>query len=477
MRTHTSLAAIIGLTLAAGIAGAADHRDSPLVLNDPAADINDVYTFVNPNNPGELVVALTVSPVANVISRFSDAVEYRVHLGVGDRSVVVTCTFPGSTLVNCNGDGGLNASGQLNRINDGEGMRVWAGLRDDPFFFDLVAFNETRAAVAPRFTNPGNNFFNGLDTLAIVLGIDSATLLNEGESPVVSVYGSTNRIGGTGLNNAFSGSWHDAANPGQGILAQVLGPETQGGPDRFNVAWFLNRPDGSVFWVVGTGPIQGNVATVPMYYTEGGTFPPPFTDGQISVQPFGEVEFEFSSCAEGVMRYTSELPEFGSGELPLDRLSVIKDLPCALLVDGQIDRMGRPGVNTALIDLLTSTGKKDAYNRAENPADWTGFTAEIEANLTALDTLDGTTGNSVLPPAALAPVLANDRLLVNTAVPACDAYLAVELGITDQCGGRTLDRDVIDDTLGAIVGPGVGDGVADDSDDLDDFPFLGLPNG
>ena len=81
-----------------------------------------------------------------------------------------------------------------------------------------------------------------------------------------------------------------------------------------------------------------------------------------------------------------------------------------------------------------------------------------------------------LPAAALAPVLTDDRLIVNTAVATCDAYLAVELGVTTQCGGRTLSRDVIDDTLGAVVGPGVKDNVANDSTFLTDFPFLGVPN-
>ena len=43
------------------------------------------------------------------------------------------------------------------------------------------------------------------------------------------------------------------------------------------------------------------------------------------------------------------------------------------------------------------------------------------------------------------------------------------------CGGRTLARDVIDDSLGAIVGPGVRDNVSNDSVFLSDFPFLGRP--
>ncbi|MCB1613331.1 MAG: hypothetical protein KDI60_16490 [Xanthomonadales bacterium] len=89
-------------------------------------------------------------------------------------------------------------------------------------------------------------------------------------------------------------------------------------------------------------------------------------------------------------------------------------------------------------------------------------------------TLDGVSGNALLPAATLASVLVDDRLLIDTSKANCDAYLAVELGLAD-CGGRTLARDIIDDSLGVIVGPGVSDNVANDSVFLGDFPFLGRP--
>ena len=82
----------------------------------------------------------------------------------------------------------------------------------------------------------------------------------------------------------------------------------------------------------------------------------------------------------------------------------------------------------------------------------------------------------MLPPDPLAGVLVDDRLIIDTAIPTCDAYLAVELGVANQCGGRTLTRDVIDDTFGAVIGPGVSDHVGNDSTFLADFPFLGVPN-
>src|SRR5687768_10260007 len=53
--------ALATLALLALPAQSADHRDAPGVNEDPRADINDIYTFVNPNN-GNVVLAMTVNP-------------------------------------------------------------------------------------------------------------------------------------------------------------------------------------------------------------------------------------------------------------------------------------------------------------------------------------------------------------------------------------------------------------------------------
>ena len=140
----------------------------------------------------------------------------------------------------------------------------------------------------------------------------------------------------------------------------------------------------------------------------------------------------------------------------------------------QLDREGRPGVNTVLI----SSNLKNAYNAATERATWPSlFQDEIAANLTVVDGLDGEIGNALLGDSqALAGVLVDDVLIIDTSIANCDAYLAVELGIADSCGGRTLERDVIDDTLTALVGVPVSDNVANDSTFLAQFPFLGDPN-
>jgi hypothetical protein len=482
MKSHRLSLALALAAASLSPAFAADHRDGPLATSDPTADINDVYPFINPNDPSELIVAVTVVPVANSNSRFSDVVEYKLHLdnGANSGTTTFTCTFPDdATRVSCgNATGSLSASGPLNRTNANGNLRVWAGLRDDPFFFDLDAFNRTREAISPRFTNPGVNFFAGLNTLSIVLGIKHTALTNAGANPTLKVYSSTNRTGDAGISSAMSGAWYDPANAGHGLVLHVIDGGPSPAPDKLVTYWAVYDNTGAQLNLYGVGEILPNATgvTVPLSSHTGGAFPPASSNARVE-QAFGAINLNFTGCNSGTMAVNPTRAGFASSTVQLTRLTQVLDLPCSFLGTGQVDRMGRPGINTALIDLLTSTGKKDAYNRAVDPAGWAGaFTSEMTANLTALDTLDGVTGNAVLPAATLAGVLVDDRLVINTSIAQCNAYLAVELGVAGQCGGRTLARDVIDDTFGAVVGPGVSDNVANDSTFLSDFPFLGSPN-
>lgn len=471
----------MGLGLATPTLQAADHRDGPLATGDPSADLNDVYTFVNPNDPDELVIILTMHPGAGNATRFSDAVDYRFHIdnGAPDGTTLISCRFSdGGNSVLCRGAGDtLYAEGRIETLIDADDLRVYAGLRDDPFFFDGPAFNRTRTTLVPSFTNPGVNSFN-TNTLAIVLGVNSDRLSNNGANPVLKVYASSARIDDFGISAGHSGAWYDPSNDGHGVFIHTIAansndPESQ----RQMVAhWAVYDNQGAQLNVYGAGPINGNQAVVSVITSSGGRFPP--ATNPPTHTDFGTLVFDFTSCSQGTMTVNPlGGTGFSSTVVPLTRLTSVEDLGCTFFSAGQIDRNGRPAVNTATINvLLPANGLKDAYNRAEDPASWAGlFQAEIAANLAALDTLDGVTGNALLPPATLASVLVDDRLIVDVSKPACAAYLAVELGVPNDCGGRTLSRDVIDDSLGAIVGPGVSDNVGNDSVFLDDFPFVGEP--
>jgi len=141
------------------------------------------------------------------------------------------------------------------------------------------------------------------------------------------------------------------------------------------------------------------------------------------------------------------------------------------------DRMGRPGVSTALV---AAADRKDAYNLAGDPAAWSGFLPDLVERITIIDGLDGTVGNALLDADTLAGLLADDRLQIDTSIAECDVYLALEIGL-GGCGGRTLQRDVIDDTLRHLVSQGMpvsdlADGAVDIGLLSDEWPFLAPPN-
>jgi hypothetical protein len=165
----------------------------------------------------------------------------------------------------------------------------------------------------------------------------------------------------------------------------------------------------------------------------------------------------------------------------------------------QIDRIGRPAINTALDhafdgNTTTAGAAKDAYNADSDPAQWVGnHAAELAQSLAILDALDGTCGNQLAyaaPPSAtsytaLAGALADDRLWLNTAGTTCLQYLAVEvdaLGVktSSDCGGRALAYDVVDTTYSVVASgalSGLGDGVStNDVPFLTTFPYLAPPH-
>jgi len=476
------------VSMCSNLALAADHRDGPLATGDPAADLNDVYLFVNPNDATETILIGTYFPDAPDGARFSDAVDYRFFINNGATTggdIEIRCRFADRGISwNCSGVGGstLSASGRFEQTVSATDFRVYVGLRDDPFFFDAPQFNAIRLGQAPGFRNPGVNSFGTFNTLSIVMGIKSNRLTNNEANPVLKVWGSTDRVGESGISPGHSGMWYDTSNEGHGVLLQslsagVLGPNA---PRSMVAYWNVFEPNGAQLALYGIGPINNRSVAVPVVSGTGGAFPPATVRGPNFAQPaFGTLTFNFTSCDRGTMAVQPTRAGFAPTTINLSRLTFVEGLPCTFFDSGQIDRNGRAAINTALMgSVRDNPALKDAYNRASNPAMWDGmFRSEFEFSMAALDGLDGITGNGVttLSIPVLAGVLLDDRLIMDTRVPACGQYLAVELGLTTACGGRTLAADVIDVSLAGLVGPGVSDNVNLDSVLLTNFPFMNVP--
>jgi hypothetical protein len=171
--------------------------------------------------------------------------------------------------------------------------------------------------------------------------------------------------------------------------------------------------------------------------------------------------------------------------------------PAKPTLGAQIDRMGRPAINTALDKTFsvdaTRDPAEDAYNGDTAKATWPAtYTSIFAAQLAILDSIDRVCGNQVFAGSGavagryntLAGALADDQLYVNSAGTTCGQYLAVEANATnllanDDCGGRKLEFDVIETTYSALVAgalTGIDDGVTNDSTFKATFPYLGDAN-
>ncbi len=229
LRTAGALA-LLGV---ASTAFGADHRDGDNVKlkANIAADINDVFAF---KTTDKLVLGMTVFPQADANAAFDTAAVYALHVDKypafldpdgSAGSAEVLCTFSGEGNISCwvtDSSGTLDyvtgdASAEAGLESENGRFKVFAGLRTDPFYFNLDGFNAARTAVFNAFslltfngngcpiidgitanglrtalvaTAQNQDFFRELDTLGIVIEADP-TLFTDADNQVVGVYAST----------------------------------------------------------------------------------------------------------------------------------------------------------------------------------------------------------------------------------------------------------------------------------------------
>jgi hypothetical protein len=213
MKARAALActavAAAGALAVLSVGHASDHLDGPRATADPQADITDVFAFTSPEDPGKVVLAMALTPYASGTSAFSGEVDYafRVQqvdalqpLSLGGVALDVVCDLDagdgGAATMRCTGPQGATGSAVVGDTGGGTGgaIRVFAGLRSDPAFFDrqgaLVTVQTGRAA----FT--GTNAFAGANVLAIVVELDSVLFSGDsGARPVLAVAAETVRRG------------------------------------------------------------------------------------------------------------------------------------------------------------------------------------------------------------------------------------------------------------------------------------------
>lgn len=144
-------------------APASDHQDSPLTVSRPGIDITDVFIYPSPHDPRSVVLAMDVSPLIptgmGASRQFDPGAMYQFHIGAGDNfttdlALQFKATGVGATQqIAMYGpakptlDGlqstflaqtGSVAFGQTTTLSNG--VKLFAGPREDPFYFDLTQF-------------------------------------------------------------------------------------------------------------------------------------------------------------------------------------------------------------------------------------------------------------------------------------------------------------------------------------------------
>ncbi len=216
------LALAAALLLSSVFSAASDHLDSPQVIADPRVDIGDLYAWTSADGR-RLNLVMTI--VGHALDKNA---EYAFHIDSGPRfpdttaRTDIVCRFPSKTQADCliGRDETIQGDpGRLKGLASASGRsRLFAGLRDDPFFnnvkgsraaFELAAATlpgvPRDAAGCPAYTpkqtaaildqwrhtdgGPARNFLAGWTPTAIVLEVDLG-LVNRG-GPVLAVWADT----------------------------------------------------------------------------------------------------------------------------------------------------------------------------------------------------------------------------------------------------------------------------------------------
>ncbi|HEX2692371.1 MAG TPA: DUF4331 family protein, partial [Kofleriaceae bacterium] len=205
---------------------AADHVDSPTLTTNPMADITDVYSWMTGSN---LNLVMDVSPLDDGSHSFGPSVLYVFHLtsksGLdmgtpGGTQTQVILKLASNNSVECwvsdatgtkdyvTGDPSIPAGLTSTRGK----VKVFAGRRSDPFFFNAAGFAAAVTAInmlpatpppdgagCPSLANAaqiqtllatGPDAFATANVMSIVVQLDKS-LVNTGTNTTVAVWGST----------------------------------------------------------------------------------------------------------------------------------------------------------------------------------------------------------------------------------------------------------------------------------------------
>ncbi len=260
-----ALAALFVARLAPGSSTASSHREAPLISEDPTADNTDLYAFRSPDKPSTFTIVSNWIPGEDPAAgpnyyTFSQSAKYNIYVDRnGDGRPEQTYSFRFKTPTGpyflgntqqswtATRNGKSFASGKTPIDNVGprvngfvgvkdyeaaaektivtkNGVGIFAGQRDDPFFadvgaiFDLVAI---RKAGTTGNMGGGKDFLSGYNVHTIALQVPISQV--DTKSHVIGVWSSTDRLNVT-VNGKVRRGWTQVSRLGNPLINEVVIP-------------------------------------------------------------------------------------------------------------------------------------------------------------------------------------------------------------------------------------------------------------
>ncbi len=260
-----ALAALFVARLAPSSGNASSHREAPLISEDPTADNTDLYAFRSPDNPSTLTIVSNWIPGEDPAAgpnyySFSQSAKYNIYVDRnGDGRPELTYSFRFKTptgpyflgntqqtwTARLNGKPFATGKTPIDNIGprfngfvgvkDYEaaaeqtivtknGVKIFAGQRDDPFFgdvgaiFDLVAI---RKAGTTGNMGGGKDFLSGYNVHTIALQIPIKQV--DTQSHTIGVWSSTERQNVT-VNGKLHRGWTQVSRLGEPLINEVVIP-------------------------------------------------------------------------------------------------------------------------------------------------------------------------------------------------------------------------------------------------------------
>ncbi|PUZ22572.1 DUF4331 domain-containing protein [Chitinophaga costaii] len=204
-KTTILVSVVAAMILGGATVWASDHGDAP-AISGKTTDLTDLYVFQSPENNNNLVFVGNVqgllSPEASKTAAFDEKtlLEFKIDTDNDNKENLVIQCVPkngkmyvyGPVQPATVGTASSTINSEASAIVDitpyasstpivtttSKGIKIFAGPRDDPFFFDLPQYLKVVSNQATSFNNPGTDALAGTNVLSVVVELPKSLLGN-----------------------------------------------------------------------------------------------------------------------------------------------------------------------------------------------------------------------------------------------------------------------------------------------------------